>query len=377
MKKILLFLILIPISIRAETSKLAENSKSVIMIEATTGEVIFKKNENKILPPASMTKIMTMLLVVEAIEDGQVKWDEMVNITEEAANMGGSQILLETGESMSVEDLFKGVAIASGNDAAVALAILVGGTVDNFVDMMNKRAEELGLKNTKFKNPHGLDDPNHYSTAKDMSIMSKELVKHKKVLEFTKIYDTYLREGKPTKIWLVNTNKLVKFYDGVDGLKTGYTKQAGYCLTSTAKKNNMRLITVVMGTESTSIRNKETTDLLNYGFSQYKIDTYLSQNKKIGKINIINGKQDHSNLVPLNDISFLENKTNNTNKKLKYKIKIKSIKAPVKPGDKVGHIEIFEDGKVIRKEYITVDKENKKANIIELYLKNIKKALQP
>ena len=188
---------------------LAPNSKSAILIETSTGTVLFEKNADEKLAPASMTKMMSMLLIIESIEKNVLTWDQMITVSENASKMGGSQILLATGEQMSVEDLFKGIAIASGNDAVVALAEAIGGSVDNFVSMMNERARELGLKNTNFKNPHGLDEVNHYSTARDMSIIARELVKHEKVLEFTSIYETYLRENLDTKIWLVNTNKVV------------------------------------------------------------------------------------------------------------------------------------------------------------------------
>lgn len=377
MKKIIfLIMLFLPVIVSAN-SDLAKTSKSAIMIEASTGEVIFEKDANKKLPPASMTKIMTMLLTVEAIEKDIIKWNDTVTVSEKASSMGGSQILLETGEKMKVEDLFKGVAIASGNDAAVALAEKIAGSVSLFVDMMNKRAKELGLTKTNFKNPHGLDDPNHYSCAKDMSIMAKELVKHEKVLEFTKTYDTYLRVGQPTKIWLVNTNKLVKFYSGLDGLKTGYTKEAGYCLTSTAKRDGMRLITVIMGSEDTDIRNKETTELLDYGFAQYEVDTYASVNTNLGNIKIKNGEDKVSILNPKQDITFLKKKTEEKKKNIKHKIEVNKMKAPIKKGDKVGVLKILENNKVVQTIDLTINKDNKKINIINLYFRNLLEILQP
>ena len=215
MKKIivLLILVLIPFKVLGNNIELAENSKSAIMLEASTGSIIFEKNSHERFNPASMTKMMSMLLIMEAIENNVISWDEMVTISENASSMGGSQILLETNEKMSVEDLFKGVAIASGNDAVVALAEKIAGTETVFVKMMNDKANELGLKDTHFVNPHGLDSENHYSSAYDMSVIARELVKHEKVLEYTSIYETYLRENLKTKIWLVNTNKVVfKFY---------------------------------------------------------------------------------------------------------------------------------------------------------------------
>lgn len=198
-----------PLLVHAEEIKLAPNAKSVILIETSTGEIIYGRDMHVKYAPASMTKMMSMLLFVEAIDKGNMSWNENIKVSANASSMGGSQILLETNEIMKVEDLFKGVAIGSGNDATVALAERVGGTVDHFVQMMNNRAKELGCKNTNFKNVHGLDEANHYSTAYDMSVIARELIKHEKVLEFTSIYETYLRANTDRKFWLVNTNKVV------------------------------------------------------------------------------------------------------------------------------------------------------------------------
>lgn len=212
MKKIIFVImcsILLPSLVNATEVDLAKNAKSAIIVEASTGTILYEKNSNEKLSPASMTKMMGMLLVVENVEKGNLKWDEMVTVSENASSMGGSQILLETGEKMTVSDLFKGVAVASGNDAIVALGERVAGTEEAFVKMMNDRAKELGLKNTNFKNPHGLEEANHYSSAYDMSKIALELVKHPKVLEFSGIYEDYLRKGTKREFWLVNTNKVV------------------------------------------------------------------------------------------------------------------------------------------------------------------------
>ena len=207
---ILILTFFLPLKTKAEESiTLAENAKSAILIEASTGEVIYENNADEKLNPASMTKMMSMLLIIEAIEDGILKWSQEIQISENASSMGGSQILLETGEKMTVKDLFKGVAIASGNDAVVALAEAVAGTEDAFVSMMNEKAKELELQNTNFKTSHGLDEANHYSSARDMATIARELVKHEKVLEFTSVYEDYLRENTDKRIWLVNTNKAV------------------------------------------------------------------------------------------------------------------------------------------------------------------------
>lgn len=356
-------------NIKAEnitTTDLAPNAKSAILIEATTGEIIYEKNSHEKLAPASMTKMMSMLLVVESIEKGIISWDQMITVSENASGMGGSQILLETGEQMSVSDLFKGVAVMSGNDAVVALAESIAGTEEEFVNMMNKRAKELELTDTQFKNPHGLDDANHYSSAYDMALIAKELVKHEKIFEYTSIYEDYLRKGTDKELWLVNTNKLVRFYPGVDGLKTGYTETAGYCLTATAKKNNMRLIAVAMGEPDSSTRNSEITSMLDYGFAQYMATELLSKKTTIAKIEIEKGKEKYVEVVPKNSVSLITKKTVKRGN-ISYNLKLDNVKAPLNKGDVVGHLEILEDGKVIDEVDVTVKNDVKKANFLELY----------
>ena len=379
MKKILVFLLLFylffPISnVKADENddlKLAESARSAILVEASTGKVIFEKNADEKLHPASMTKMMSLLLIIEAIEDGVIKWDQVVQISENASSMGGSQILLETGEKMSVRDLFKGVAIASGNDAVVALAETVAGSEGNFVSMMNKRARELGLTNTNFKNPHGLDDANHYSSSRDMMIIARELVKHEKVLEYTKVYEDYLRENTNRKIWLVNTNRLVRFYDGVDGLKTGYTEDAGYCMTATAKKDGMRIIAVVMGEETSKIRNQEVSEMLDYAFAQYKVVNVLQNKKALGKYRVENGKEEYVGVRPVGETTILKKKSEKDGN-YSYDIKINSLKAPIKVGDNVGTLTIKEDDNNVMTLKLTVDKVVEKANFGNLFFRNVK-----
>lgn len=374
MKKILILLMInflfIPV-VSAEDLKLAENAKSAILIEASTGEILFEKNADERLVPASMTKMMSMLVIIEAIENGDLKWNQEIQVSENASSMGGSQILLETGEKMSVRDLFKGVAIASGNDAVVALAEAVAGTEDAFVQKMNDKAKELGLKNTNFKNPHGLDTANHYSSARDMSLIAKELVKHEKVLEFTSVYEDYLRENTDRKIWLVNTNKLVRFYDGVDGLKTGFTEGAGYCLTATAKKDGMRVIAVVMGEADSKTRNQEVSEMLDYAFAQYKLENLLEDGYSLGKYKVYNGKDEFVTVIPKDGATILRKKGEKSSKAT-YEADVYELKAPLKKGDVVGSLKIKEDGKVIRKVKLTVDKNVKKANYLELLGRNIR-----
>ncbi len=373
LKKILLFLILFTFAcqvVRAEEIKLAPNAKSVVLMEASTGEIIYGRDMHVKYAPASMTKMMSMLLFVESIEKGNMSWDEKIKVSANASSMGGSQILLETNEIMSVTDLFKGIAIGSGNDATVALAERVGGTEEHFVQMMNKRAAELGLKNTNFKNSHGLDETNHYSTSYDMAMIAKELVKYKKVLEFSSVYETYLREGTDRKFWLVNTNKLVRFYQGVDGLKTGYTTEAGYCLTATAEKDHMRLIGVVFGEPESTMRNNEVSAMLDYGFNVYAIERVLSDDNNIGKVEVIKGKKKTVNVVPKEDVNILYQKSSGK-KNVTYELGIGKLNAPIKHGDIVGSIDIIEDGKILRSIDVTVSEDVAKANILELYMRYI------
>lgn len=352
----------------------APSSKSAILIEASTGEVLYEKNANEKLKPASMTKMMTLLLTFEAIERGDLKLTDEVIVSINASRMGGSQILLETGEKMAVDNLIKGVAIASGNDAAVALAEKIGGTEDYFVELMNKRATELGLKNTHFQNAHGIDAENHYSTAYDMSVIARELLKHEKITDYTKIYEMYLRENTNRKVWLVNTNKLVRFYDYIDGLKTGYTRGAGYCITLTGMKNGMRLIAVTMDEPSIESRNRETLGLIDYGFAQYELETLLSKESIIATKTIAKSIQRKVDVVPLEDIKVLNKKMQNK-KTVTYKIDINNIEAPVNKGNVVGSITLIENDKETRTIPLTVKESIKKANIFELYLRNMKELL--
>ena len=376
MKKIIIIFtgILLCISKVNADEIFAPSSKSAILIEASTGEVLYEKNANEKLKPASMTKMMTLLLTFETIERGDLKLTDEVIVSINASGMGGSQILLETGEKMTVDNLIKGVAIASGNDAAVALAEKIGGTEDYFVELMNKRATELGLKNTHFQNAHGIDAENHYSTAYDMSVIARELLKHEKITDYTKIYEMYLRENTNRKVWLVNTNKLVRFYDYIDGLKTGYTRGAGYCITLTGMKNGMRLIAVTMDEPSIESRNRETLGLIDYGFAQYELETLLSKESIIATKTIAKSIQRKVDVVPLEDIKVLNKKMQNK-KTVTYKIDINNIEAPVNKGNVVGSITLIENDKETRTIPLTVKESIKKANIFELYLRNMKELL--
>lgn len=377
MKKIILVLVLSIIFIpyiKAEDNLLAKNARSAILIEQTTGEILYEFNSHEKQPPASMTKMMSLLLIMESIDKGVLKWDQIITISSNASGMGGSQILLETNEKMSVEDLVKGIAIASGNDAVVALAEAIAGSEENFVKMMNDRAHELGLNDTNFKNCHGLDEEGHYSSAYDMAFIAKELVKHEKILEYSKIYEAYLREGTDRKIWLVNTNKLVRFKDGVDGLKTGFTNGAGYCLTATMKKDGMRIIATVMGEPDSNTRNSEVSGMLDYAYATIGLKKVLSKNSVVKKINLSKAKTDEVKIVPVEDVNVLYKKMDGEINPT-YEVKINDIKIPIKKGSIVGKIYVKNNDEIINEVNLTVSENIYKTNFIELYFKSLKNIL--
>ena len=374
MKKILLIIMsffVLNLNVLAEED-FAPNGKSAILVDNLSGKVLYEKNADEKLAPASMTKLASMLMVMEAIDNGNLKYEDKVTISEEAANMGGSQVFLQAGEVYTVYDLLKSVAIASGNDAVVALAEKIGGSQSGFIDMLNKRLKEIGATNTNFVNAHGLDAEGHYSTARDMSIIARELLKHPKILEFTSIYEEYLEKNDGSRIWLVNTNKLVRFYDGVDGLKTGFTGTAGYCLTATASKNNFRLISVVMGEDTSENRSSDTVKMLNYGFNTFKINIIKTKGESLGKVRVEKGKQDNANIVLLNDATEILKNTDPVTE-YKFNLKVNKIKAPVKVGDIVGTAEIIDsEGNIVDEVDVTVEKGIKKANILDYMLRNLK-----
>ena len=374
MKKILLIIMgffVLNLNVLAEED-FAPNGKSAILVDNLSGKVLYEKNADEKLAPASMTKLASMLMVMEAIDNGNLKYEDKVTISEEAANMGGSQVFLQAGEVYTVYDLLKSVAIASGNDAVVALAEKIGGSQSGFIDMLNKRLKEIGATNTNFVNAHGLDAEGHYSTARDMSIIARELLKHPKILEFTSIYEEYLEKNDGSRIWLVNTNKLVRFYDGVDGLKTGFTKTAGYCLTATASKNNFRLISVVMGEDTSENRSSDTVKMLNYGFNTFKINIIKTKGESLGKVRVERGKQDKANIVLLNDATEILKNTDPVTE-YSFNLKVNKIKAPVKVGDIVGTAEIIDsEGNIVDEVDVTVEKDIKKANILDYMLRNLK-----
>ncbi|BDG36666.1 D-alanyl-D-alanine carboxypeptidase family protein [Saccharococcus caldoxylosilyticus] len=375
---ILVFLVPFSANVHAEEKKteakgleLADDAKSAILIERDTGAILYQKNAHEKLPPASMTKIMTMLLIMEAIDKGELSYKEKVRASEYAASMGGSQIFLEPGEEMTVDELLRGIAIGSANDASVAMAERIAGSEEAFVKMMNKKAKELGLKDTMFQNATGLPAEKHYSSAYDMAMLARELLKYEDITKYTRMYEDYLRENTDKKFWLVNTNRLVKFYPGVDGLKTGFTSQAKYCLTATAKKNGMRVIAVVFGASTPKSRNAQITKMLDYAFSQYKTHPVYKRNEVLTRVHINKGKKKTVALVTSEPISVLTKKGQSIDQ-IKKVIKVKDgVKAPIQKGDELGVLILKQDGKEILRSPIVAKESVAEASWWDLFKRTL------
>ncbi|BBI33134.1 D-alanyl-D-alanine carboxypeptidase DacF [Cohnella abietis] len=326
---------------------MAASARSAILMDADSGTVIYEKNSNASLPPASITKIMTMLLVMEAIDEGRLKLTDKVQTSEYAASMGGSQIFLEPGEEMSVDEMLKGVALASGNDASVALAEKLGGSEQQFVVMMNEKAKQLGMKNTKFANCNGLPAEGHVSSAHDIALMSRELLKYEGITNYTGLYQDYLRKDSPKPFWLVNTNKLVRFYNGADGLKTGFTSEAKFCLSATARRDNLRLIAVVMGEPNTKTRNAEVSHLFDYAFAQYTNVSIYKKGDPIGTLPVEKGKVAQIPLTAKRSYSVLLKK-GDAGKGIRHELVLNpSVKAPVEVGQPIGKLVIYRGTEVL------------------------------
>ena len=362
---ILFLLFIVPVSVHAEQLKLAPNASASILIEASSRQVLYSSKEKEKLYPASTTKIMTMILLFEAINKGTLKWDDMLTCSAYAASMGGSQVYLEEGEQMSVSDLFKAIAIASGNDACVMVGERIAGTNEGFVDMMNEKAKELKLSNTHFMNATGLHDENHYTCASDLATMAAYLIEigGDKLFETTSLYDSYIRENSPQKFWLVNTNKLLKSYDGCDGLKTGYTKEAGYCIVSTAKKNGLRLIAVVLKETEPKVRNQEVSQLLDYGFSLYENVTLFQKGEVIEKVKIANAKESHVEVVSKEDVVYVKNKSEDD--KVTFEINYTNLVPPLKKGETIGHLLLMKNNENIASFEVTTKKNIKALTLYE------------
>lgn len=320
-------------------------AKSAVLMEMSSGEILLSKNPDEKLPPASITKIMTMLLVMEALDSGKITLEEMITTSRNASSKGGSQIWLKEGEQMTVNDMLKATAIGSANDACTALGEHIAGGETEFVALMNKRAKELGMNNTNFENPSGLDDTaeNHYSTARDVAIMSCELMKHEKIKEYTTMWMDSLRNGETE---LVNTNRLVRFYEGTTGVKTGTTSKAGYCVSASAKREGMELVAVVLGSDNSTERFEDAKKMLNWGFANYtiyqpKVDTSLITN-----VNVLYGKENV--VLPITkDIKPILIKKG-TEDKITQRVDIcVDVEAPVEKGQKLGTVFFEANGETV------------------------------
>lgn len=356
-----------PYSAYAKENKEIE-VKSSILMNLDTGEVIKENNAYEHLPPASVTKLMSILLILEAIDSGKIKLTDEVAATQTAVSKGGSQIWLEVGEKMSVNDLFKAVVIASANDACTLLGEYVAGSDSAFVDMMNQRVKTLGLKNSHFENCTGLDDEitNHYSCAYDLAVIAKEIMKHKLILKYSTVWLDSLRGGKTE---LNNTNKLINKYNGMTGLKTGTTSNAGFCLCATATRDNISFVSVVLGAKTSDDRFDLTRELLDYGFANYKLETIKIDSSKIKDVKVKGGKiksikptysQTQKVLLPKNS------------EKISYKYSFKKeVKAPIKKGDSLGKIEVFSSNKKISTVELKSDKNIKSVSFLYIFKKMI------
>ena len=349
MKKVICFFICVcfmmqSVAVFAEgNTDLGLNAKSAILMEKSTGNILYESNPDERLPIASVTKVMTMLLIMEAVDSGKISLDDMVTVSENAMSYGGSTMFLETGEQLTVNDMLKGIAVASANDGCVAMAEHLAGSESAFVDMMNERAKELGMENTHFMNTNGLDEDDHYSSARDVAIMSRELMKHETIFNYTSIWMDTLRGGK---FQLANTNKLIRFYDGANGLKTGSTSKALCCLSAAAKRNDMQLIAVVLGAPTSAERFASAKSLLDYGFANYAVNTQITAGDEVQKIAVEKGVDKEVGVVAGDSCSTLVKKGQEDNITKEIKID-ETITAPIEAGQKIGTMTISRDGEVI------------------------------
>lgn len=356
----------------SSTSKADEpfklEAKSAILIDAHTGEILFEKNIHEKTPPASITKIMLLLIAMEDLDRNKISLADEVYISSNSSRMGGTQVYLEEGETQNVDDLLKAICIRSANDAAVALAEHLSGSIDVFVQRMNERAKELGMNNTLFKNATGLPDDEHVTTAYDVGLMSKELLKHPRIHDWLTVYMTDIKVGKnKDKIQtLVNTNKLIRQYQGINGIKTGHISDAGHCLAASAKRGNTTLISVILGGPTSNSRFEESKKLLDYGFANYDSIPICKKNDLIKTIYVTKGKIDKVNIIAESDYSILIKK--GANKDIEKEINIpNSINAPIIKGEKIGEIVIKNKGQEIGRVGLVAEKEIDKASIIDMF----------
>ncbi|MCK8825162.1 D-alanyl-D-alanine carboxypeptidase family protein [Fuchsiella alkaliacetigena] len=352
-------------------------ARSALLMEADSGRVIYQKNAEEQLAPASITKIMTLLLTMEAIEEGRASWDDVVTTSERAADMGGSQIWLEPGEEMTLEEMVKAIAIVSANDACVAVAEHLYGSEEAFVEVMNNRAEELGMENTHFVNTNGLppgdaDEQGNYSTAYDVALMSRELLKHGDVLEYTSTWIDYLRDGES---FLRNTNDLVKSYRGADGLKTGYVEDAGFCVAATAEREGIRFISVIMKDVDSKLRFEEAAQLLSYGFNIYQpIEVAKKGEVLVEELEVYKGKDPQIKAIAKEDLNVAV--IRGAEDKLKKQVLIDSdLTAPLAEGDRVGELRVLTEDKELDSVELVSDREVERGNIIQIVIQLLKRFL--
>lgn len=343
------------------------SSKSAILMDVGSGQILFEKNPHEKLPPASVTKVMTMLLAVEALDNGKIKLDDEVQISERASEMGGSQIFLEPGETQKVDDLLKGIAVASANDACVAMAEFIAGSEEEFVAMMNAKAKELGMKDTNFANTNGLPVDNHYTSAHDIAIMSKELLKHEKITKYlTTWMDQIVVGKKKVAIGLANTNKMIKHYQGATGVKTGFTQEAKYCLSASAKRGETHLVAATLGAPTTQERFKDASSLLSYGFANYESVKLCSKGDTVATLTLDKAQDNKVNLIAKDDLSALIKK--GEIKDFTKKIDVnKNLKLPVKEGSKLGSISIYKGDKQVGKVDLINEKDINKASYFKMF----------
>ena len=356
-------LILCVPKVYAQNEDFGLSCKAALLMDSATGTVLYENNSHEKMPMASVTKIMTMLIAMENIDSGKMSYDDTVTGSAYAKSMGGSTIFLDEGEQLSVNDILKGIAVASGNDAAVAMAEHIAGSAPAFVEMMNKRAAELGMKDTHFVNCNGLDADGHYSSAYDIALMSRELLKHPGIHKFTTIWLDSLRDGKFT---LSNTNKLVRFYDGCTGLKTGSTSKAGFCISATAKRNNMHLIAVIMAAPTSKQRQADASALLNYGFSTYSVTDAVTKSEKIKDVSVNKGTAAKCPVVCADNVSTLSKKGEKVVIKKIVKLK-KNVTAPVSKGEKAGELICMNGKKEVGRTELLYDGDVKKMTVFYAY----------
>ena len=349
-----------------DNSNINISSKSAILMDVGSGQVLYEKNAHEKLPPASVTKVMTMLLICEALDSGKIKIDDQVQVSEIASSMGGSQIFLEPGESQTVDTLLKGIAVASANDACVAMAEYIAGSVESFVDMMNSKAKDLNMKDTHFANTNGLPVDNHYTSAYDIATMSRELLKHDVISKYlTTWMDSVVVGKKQTSIGIANTNKLIKHFQGATGVKTGFTQQAKYCLSASAKRGDTHLVAATLGAETSPERFKDASSLLNYGFANYESVKLCSRDDKISTLTMEKAESDKVSLVAKEDLTVLIKKGDS--KEFTKKIKVyEEPKLPINKGTALGMVEVYKGKDLVGKVELVNNKDVNKASYLKM-----------